>query len=281
MNWLQRWLIFAGVGAFVVLAAACNGDGEKDETTSPGVGLSSWSVTTQAAPSGPAMAPLLQGPPSGITVLAYGEATAKPDRAIIQLGVASTEQYYGPGPPTSGPIPEKVMQQLVDALAKADVNKDDIDANPNASAYFGSGAYALLTARIADLPRVEGVMDAFRDAVEDLDADEEYAVQYTNVRYTVQDCPPLEAEAREEALKDADARAQGYARLLGVSLGGFSAVSEVSAAVFFSPQGVASIGCRALEDLVPPGYGASLPAEANSPDEATVSVTLSVTYAIK
>ena len=145
MNRLQRWLIVGGIGTLVVLTAACNG--EQDKTTSPGLEPGSSSVTTQAAPSGPATAPLLQAPPPGITVLGYGEATAKPDRAIIQLGVASTQQYYGPGPPPSGPVPEKVMQQLVDALAEAGVNKDDIDANPNASAYFGSGATALLTAR--------------------------------------------------------------------------------------------------------------------------------------
>src|SRR3972149_5880785 len=148
MNRLQRWLIVGGIGTPVVLPPACNG--QQDKTTSPGLEPGSSSVTTQAAPSGPATAPLLQAPPPGITVLGYGEATAKPARAILQLGVASTQQYYGPGPPPSGPVPEKVMQQLVDALAEAGVNKDDIDANPNASAYFGSGATALLTARVAD-----------------------------------------------------------------------------------------------------------------------------------
>ena len=283
MTCLQRWLTIGGVAVLAFLAVGCNGDGDEEKATSPGIESGSSSVTTQvfSGTAGAATGQLLQVPPSGITVLGYGEASAKPDRAIVQLGVTSTQQYYGPGPPPAGPVAEEVMQHLVDALIKAGVNNDDIDANPNASSYLGSGTSALFTARIADPSKVEDVIDAFNDTVKDLEDDDEYSVQYANVRYTVQDCAPLEAKAREEALEDADARARGYADLMGASLGGLIAVSEVGAAGLYSPQSVASIGCRALEDVAPLGYTVSLPTETNTPEEATVTVTLSVTYAME
>jgi uncharacterized protein YggE len=176
--------------------------------------------------SGPSLLTAQDASPAlpGITVIGHGEARAPADTATLQL-IIGDPSYGGPAFPQAGGAPGEREREdvapVVTALIDAGVPENEIHVivGPgltDVGTYFGP-AVALIVV-VVDSPEAEQLGDLVDTATEAA-SDERLIVGKTNVAYTVEDCTPLEREAREMAVADARHQADIMAELVGVSRG--------------------------------------------------------------
>lgn len=232
-------------------------------------------------------------PASGLTVTGRGDAQAPADRATLQL-IIGNPNYAGPPFPQAGEIPgereRETVAPIVDALIEAGVPEDGIEVivGPGLSeigTYFGP-ALAIILVEVAD-PEAQQLSDLVNVA-NGAAADERLVIGRTNVVFAVEDCAPLEREARASAVADAREQASVMAGLAGVSTGDVTGVRVLAPETpqgAYVPYGImlpsAPQSCD-LEDLLTnPSATFLLPSF--SPDtepEVIVSVAVEMTFAI-
>lgn len=200
----------------------------------------------------------------GISVVGRGEAHAPADTATLQIAVGELN-YGGPTVPQAGVVPGErerdVVAPIVTALVDAGVPEEQIDVIVGPSVaemgtYFGP-AMALIKV-VVDDPEREQLSDLV-DTVTAAAADERLVVGRTNALYSIEDCSPLEREAREAAVEDAYQQAEVMTELVGVSLGDITGVRDVPSEpqAGFSPYGsVAPVSTCGSENLAAATYGA-------------------------
>jgi uncharacterized protein YggE len=246
-----------------LLAAACGGTGDA------GAAPASTNVVPKADAAAVAQsnsATLDQG----IVVSGVGTVTAKPDTAVLSLGVstlASTAIQSRDQAASS-------MTKLVDSLKANGVQEKDIattqfSLNPE---YNYSGSSPRLTgyrvanfvsAKVRNVDHAAETLDAAVNAVGD-------DLQIGGITFTVDDPSALASQARAAAMNDARSKAQQLAEEGGVTLGRPTSITEVSSPaptpVNYDLRQAAVAG--AASSVVEPGQ-----------QEITVSVQ--VTYAVQ
>jgi uncharacterized protein YggE len=266
-----------GAGLILALAiAACGGgddtsqgeDSSQDVSVQRGAGLAA--IPALAAAQGGS------GALPGITVIGSAQAKAEPDGAIVRLTVGSDEfGVIGPGGVRLEIVEEDDLQPVAEALQKEGVAEDDIFVNTFVNGSYGP--YGIGAAQITfhwSSPRdLKSVLDAAQEAVR---RETDYQIQSLETLFTVEDCLPLEEQARSAALDDARERAERLAELADLTLSGITSVFEVPSFTF---SGGALGGCAALQQL--PSYEWFSSSGDNSPSEVTVTVNLQVTFAIQ
>jgi hypothetical protein len=119
----------------------------------------------------------------------------------------------------------------------------------------------MVQVKVRDLDSVGEVIDDVAEAAGDV-------VRVQNLRFTIEEPEELQAQAREQAVADARAKAESLADLTGVKLGEPLSINE-------------SVGPRPIPffEAVPMGRGAAevTPIE---PGELEVSVTVDILFAI-
>lgn len=157
----------------------------------------------------------------GISVIGHGEARAPADTATIQL-VIGDPNYGGPVFPQAGGTPgeRETVAPIVEALIDAGVPEDEVEVIVGPSltdvgTHFGP-AIALIIV-VVDSPEREQIADLVDTAA--AAADDRLVVGRTNAVYAIEDCSPLEREAREMAVANAQDQADIMAELVGVSRG--------------------------------------------------------------
>jgi hypothetical protein len=285
---MKRYVPFA-VGAILVLAIACGGGGESDgeeassqESASENVLLGTDSVQAGALAS---YGTMIQGVPSalasgtlpGITAVGTGEATAKPDGAMVRLTIGSDAAFYGTGAPTFDFVKEEDLQPVVEALQDEGVSKDDISVGTFAQGMYDpySGGAAQITFLWPRPAEMETVLEAAQEAIR---RETDYSLQGLEVMFTLSKskCEPAEEKAEKAALEDARQQAERLAGMADLSLGNVIAISEAPGLIDLY-GGVS--GCDALEGFQTYDY---FPATgAGSPSEVTASVSLQITFAIQ
>lgn len=213
-----------------------------------------------------------------ITVVGRGEVSVKPDVAHTNVGVEITS------PTVAAAITEarSRMNAVLDALKKLGIADKDIQTS-NFSISFErqqqpqpmmetapggtvtntvAGVYHvsnMVSVTIRDLDKVGAVLDA---------AIEAGANNIWGVNFSLDNTNAPEAQAREQAITDAKARAEALAKLTGVTVGDVMAISEV---VSGGPVPVFSAAKEGFG-------GGGGPVEAG---EVTFSTQIQVIYAIK
>jgi hypothetical protein len=188
----------------------------------------------------PAQMPQMQTPQAPMTgqagryiiVVGQGEATFEPDMARIILGVEVSD------PDVMNAVNEAntTTANMIAALAEAGVADGDIqtmDYNVRTTGPAVDGPPA------PDAAERYVVESRIRVTVRDLDdlgdvlsaAIGAGANQVFALSLSAADTAPLQAEARERAVQDAQERAQAYAQLYGVEVGAVVSVSEIVGAV--------------------------------------------------
>ncbi len=206
-----------------------------------------------------------------ITVGGLGKVTVTPDLAHVQLGV----QIQKPTAKAARDAAASAMASVVAAIKKLNVDDKDIQTTqvslsavydyPNNSAPVLRG-YQLtnqVAITVRDLTKLSDVID---------DGVAAGATTVDGISFDVADRSSLEAQARDAAAKDARAKADVYAKSLGLSITGVSSVSEqVSSPVWYAPS-YATAGAALDKAASTP-----TPVQAGSTD---VTITVQVSFLI-
>ncbi|WP_168770509.1 SIMPL domain-containing protein [Flavimaricola marinus] len=161
-----------------------------------------------------------------ITVTAEGSVTAAPDMAFISVGVAERR-------PSANQALEAMSlgtQQVLDRLTTAGIASEDMQTGQlSLQPYYESSsldrepkvagfeAYTTINVRVRDLPILGKVLDA---AVQD------GANRLGGIRFDVSDAEPLLDDARRDAVRRAQAKAELFVQAAGVELGALLSLTE-------------------------------------------------------
>jgi len=205
----------------------------------------------------------------GISVSGTGEASGAPDLALIELGVSAEGKTVEEARNTAA----TAMNDVLDALKGADVAEKDVQTRQfriepeyeypdGTQELIGYRVTNIVEVKVRDLDRVGEVIDDVAKAGGDV-------AQVQGLSFTIEEPDELRAQARQEAMADARARAESLAELAGVKLGKPISVTESTGA---SPV--------AFREAAPMGQGVeeATPIEAG---ELEISVTVDVLFAIE
>lgn len=215
-----------------------------------------------------------ESPVRTVTVIGRGEVKARPDTANTNLGVEVTAATVDEAMAQA----KTRMAALLDALKALGIAEKDIQTS-NFSVYFERTSADLPTPRAGgsdqQVPGFYRVSNMVQVTIRDLEQVGEVletavkagANNIWGIGFSISDPATLEAQARENAVKDARARAEALAKLHGVELGSVVAISEVIG-------GATPIFAEAAKAL----GGGGAPIE---PGELILSTQIQVVYAIK
>ncbi|WP_419999433.1 SIMPL domain-containing protein [Streptomyces boninensis] len=179
--------------------------------------------------------------PATISVTGNGTATAKPDLAILSIGVESRGDTAKQAEEAMAKASSELLAAVRDeGVAKKDVQSQGLslravyDEKSGDSKVIGYEAGQTFTVRVRDIDTTGEVVQAATDAAGD-------AARVNSVSFDAADHDQIEAEAREDAYRTAQAKAEQYAALSGNELGPLVSLKEGGGG---SPQ---SIGVAAPE----------------------------------
>lgn len=202
-----------------------------------------------------------------ISVTAEGRVAARPDMAIISMGVTQEARTARQAVDANS----EAMRAIFERLEALEVEDRDIQtSNLNVSPIWdqfnsGSGprrivgftATNLLTVRIRDLDALGGVLDQVLD---------DGANTFNSLRFALQNLGPLRDEARVKAVEEARRKATLYAEAAGVTLGPVLSLTEFGGG---APQPIARMEAAFASDAVPVASG-----------ELNVSASVSMVFKI-
>ena len=196
-------------------------------------------------------APARAADPRTITMTGHGETRAAPDMAQVTAGVSTTAATAAQALSANS----SRMKGVFAALEKLGVAEKDIQTtNFFVSPQYSNGdnnaprrptGYQVnndLTVRLADVARLGPALDALVAAG---------ANQINGVSFSIQNNAPLLEKARIDAVADARARAETYAKAAGVSLGPILSIAEGGGET--APRPMYRVAAMAAETRIAPG----------------------------
>lgn len=164
--------------------------------------------------------------PATISVTGNGTAAAKPDLAILSIGVESRGDTAKQAEEAMAKASNDLLAAVRDeGVAKKDVQTQGLslravyDEKSGDSKVIGYEAGQTFTVRVRDIDSTGEVVQAATDAAGD-------AGRVNSVSFDVADHDEVEAEAREDAYRNAQAKAAQYAALSGNELGPLVSLKE-------------------------------------------------------
>ena len=189
--------------------------------------------------------------PRTIAVTGHGETRGAPDMAQVTAGVST----MAPTAAQALSANSNRMQGVFAALGKLGVAEKDIQtSNFFVSPQYSNGdnntprrltGYQVnndVTVRLQTLAKLGGALDALVAAG---------ANQINGVSFSIQNSAPLLEKSRIEAIADARARAETYAKAAGVSLGPILSISEGGNEA--APRPIYRMAAMAAETRIAPG----------------------------
>lgn len=206
--------------------------------------------------------------PAAISVMGEATVSAAPDLAQIDAGVATDAKTAKEASDANNAAMGKVLLALKGAgIAEKDYQTSRLSLQPQYATNRSSGASPVVsfrasnrvTVKIRDVTKVAGIIDTLVGAG---------ANDIGNISFEVTQASKLLDDARGQAVADARRKAEIYARATGVTLGAPLSVSEGGGPVPLLKGRMATAPMAAAPAAVAPG-------------EETLSVTVSVSWAIK
>ncbi|MHB0869997.1 MAG: SIMPL domain-containing protein [Chloroflexota bacterium] len=227
-----------------------------------------------AAASSPAgllqAAPVSQGvalPQTGIVVAGEGTISVKPDLARVTLGVEVTNSSAQGAQQDAAASMAAVMAELKkQGIQEKDIQTVRFDLSPDYDysnrnpVLKGYRATNLVLVIVRDISKVGGLLDAVVGSG---------ATRLQGISFSVSDPAAAGAQGREEAMKNARAKAEQLAKLAGVTLGQPVAIEE---SVSAPPAPV---------EMAPRAMAAPAADTPISPGTQEVRTTVRVTYSIR
>ena len=195
--------------------------------------------------------PALAADPHTIAMTGHGEIRATPDMAQVTIGVTATAATAAQAVAANSAR----MKTVFAAVAKLGVPEKNIQTvNFFVSPQYTNGdnnvprrltGYQVnndVTVRLDDVGKLGSVLDALVAAG---------ANQINGISFSIQNDTPLLEKARAQAITDARARAETYARAAGVSLGPILSISEGGGEA--PPRPMYRMAAMAAETRIAPG----------------------------
>jgi uncharacterized protein YggE len=217
-------------------------------------------------------APLDRGPdtlPDGVTVSGEGEVEGAPDTLSVDLGVSLKRPSVGEAVAASA----EVANAIIGAVQAAGVEEKDVQTRsytvnqefryPQNGTPIPDGYRVTntVTVRVRDLTNAGPVIDAATAAGGN-------DTQINGVAFSLENDGPALSAARDKAFRDARAKAEQYADLAGVSLGGAQAISDV----------VVSPIAEQFTDEAARAVAFDASSTPNQPGQVTTSVTVNARF---
>ena len=194
----------------------------------------------------------------GIWVTGEGEVMAVPDIATLRLGIEAQEATVAEAQSQATEAMDRVMAALTDnGVAEEDIQTQYFSIRQitrwvdEEQVVVGYRVTNMVTTKIRDIDKAGIIIDAVAEAGGDL-------TRIDSIGFSVDDPSVFYEQARQEAMADANAKAEQLAELAGVTLGKPTYISE---------------GIQ-----VPPTI--RMAEAAISPGEVEISLRLQVVYAI-
>ena len=194
----------------------------------------------------------------GIWVTGEGEVMVVPDIATLRLGIEAQEATVAEAQSQANEAMDRVMAALTDnGVAEEDIQTQYFSIRQitrwvdEEQVVVGYRVTNMVTTKIRDIDKAGIIIDAVAEAGGDL-------TRIDSIGFSVDDPSVFYEQARQEAMADANAKAEQLAELAGVTLGKPTYISE---------------GIQ-----VPPTI--RMAEAAISPGEVEISLRLQVVYAI-
>ena len=206
---------------------------------------------------------------SGIAVAGTGSVTARPDVAQINLGVSVTAPTVARARADAAAAMTRVQDALKQKnVAEKDVQTQSLSISPQYD-FQDRTAPRITGYQVSNQVRVTvRAIDSASEVLDAVVAAGRDAVRVNGIAFAVDQPEALLAQAREEAVKNARARAEVLAKAAGVTLGKARSISESGGG--FAPQPA----------LAAPRTGAAEASTPINPGEQRLSVTVSIVYEI-
>ncbi len=201
------------------------------------------------------------GPVHGLVVTGTGQASARPDLAIVSAGV----ETRAPSAQEAQNQNNQTMQKVIDAIKTLGVQASAIQTTGISlypvigedQAVTGYVASNHVTVRVDAIDQVGPVLDAAVKAGANL---------ASNVRFTLKDQSALRNKALAAAIGEAKSKAGVMAEALGVEISGIQSVTEMSV------SGPMPLGEK------PAGAGVAAAAAPIEPGEVTVVAQVTIVF---
>jgi uncharacterized protein YggE len=209
----------------------------------------------------------------GLWVSGEGKVTAVPDVASLNLGIQARGDSVAQAQADASQAMDKVVQALKDqGVAEKDIQTQNFsiqkltrwDNDKQVQVLLGYQVTNTVTAKVRQVDKAGSVIDAVAAAGGDLTI-------VNNIGFTVDDPSPYQAQARQKAVADAQARAQQLADNAGVTLGSPTYITENT--YFPGP-----IYRSAAMDAT--GGAAPVPETSISPGEIDITSNVQIAYSI-
>jgi uncharacterized protein YggE len=223
------------------------------------------SMTAHADPSSPSIAAAAEG--TLLNISANAEATRVPDVATLSAGVVTQAADGNSAMRQNAQQMDKVLAAIKAAgIAERDVQTSGVSLNPQyryadneAPKITGYQASNTVSLKVRDIAKLGKVLDALAA---------QGANQINGPSFEIDQPEPVYDEARLAALKKAQARAQTYAKSLGLQVRRIVSISENAGGGFRPmPMMRAQAAGMAMDKATPV-----------APGESTVSVNLDVVF---
>jgi len=207
----------------------------------------------------------------GLSVSGEGRASAAPDMAVLGLGVSAKAATVK----VASSQAQEAMSDLLDSLENNGVEEKDIqtsqfsiypeyDYRNGEQILTGYRVSHMVQVKVRDIDKAGEVIDDAVEAGGDL-------LQVQSISFTIDDTTALRSEARQQAVADAQAKADELASLAGVTLGKATYITESISTPYPQPYFDRG-GVYAMEEA---------PAIEISAGELEVVVSVHITYAIE
>jgi len=164
----------------------------------------------------------------GVWVTGKGEVMAVPDIATLRLGIEAQEATVAEAQPKAVEAMDRVMAALTNnGVAEKDIQTQYFsirqitkwDREKEEEIVIGYRVTNMVTAKIRDIDKAGAIIDAVAEAGGDL-------TRIDSIGFSVDDPSVHYEQARQEAMADANAKAEQLAELAGVTLGKATYISE-------------------------------------------------------
>lgn len=222
------------LGASVLLAAAVAcGNGTQSSEAEGG------DVIGQAQPDLMAAAAALQatGPGSGIWVTGQASVTVEPDLVLLTVGVETTGATVAEARAEAAGAMDAIIEAVkARGLSEQDVQTQSFNIWPQyefpevTSGEVKTRRQVLVGYTVNNAARIKiRDVDAVGEIIDDVAAAGGDATRISGIDFSIEDPMPFMTQLREDAVKDALARAEHLASLTGVAVGDLVFIGEVGA----------------------------------------------------